>query len=193
MKVQVIVEDAQTSEGDTDPKWLKFQGHLLTESDRKAIVSNDLLNDRHINYAQNLLHYQFPAVEGLHDTLFQRKKLQQKIICGIQIVHNRENHWIVASTISSCKSVQVYDSIYSTVNDEIADVIKNLFEVTDEMKIDIKKIQTDWLTRLWTFALAVSTVLLHGLDVSQITFCQKEMRRRLISCFIAKSLTPFPT
>ena len=72
MNVQVIVEDAQTSEGDTDPKWLKFQGHLLTESDRKAIVSNDLLNDQHINYAQNLLHYQFPAVEGLHDTLFQR-------------------------------------------------------------------------------------------------------------------------
>lgn len=33
----VIVEDEQTSseiEGSTDPQWLKFQGCLLTESDR---------------------------------------------------------------------------------------------------------------------------------------------------------------
>ena len=77
LKVQapvIVVEDEQTSEGDSDFQWLKFQGYLLTESDRRAIVLNDLLNDRHINYAQTLLHYQFPVVEGLHNTLLQKNK-----------------------------------------------------------------------------------------------------------------------
>ena len=80
------------------------------------------------------------------------------------------------------------------MNDETADVIKNLFEVTDEMKIDINKMQRQIGSQdCGLFAITVSTALLHGLDVPQITFCQKEMRRHLISCFIAKSLTPFPT
>ena len=92
----------------------------MTESDRKAFLSNDLLNDRHINYAQILLHYQFPMVEGLQNTLLQKSKAKTNKINGggLQIIHDRGNHWIVASTISSDKSIQVYDSVYSTVNDE---------------------------------------------------------------------------
>ena len=54
--VEDEVEDEQTSTSGTNPQWLKFQGCLLTEKDREAIVSNYLLNDRHINYAQTLLH-----------------------------------------------------------------------------------------------------------------------------------------
>ena len=49
--------------------------------------------------------------------------------------------WIVASTISSDKSILVYDSVYSTVNDETVEVIKSLFEITNETKIDLKKMQ----------------------------------------------------
>ena len=117
-----MAEDEQTSHS-TNPQWLKFQGCLLTEKDREAIVSDDLLNDWHINYAQALLHYQFPQTEGLHNTLFQKKKWQQKIKCGIQIIHDRGNHWIVASTIDSDQSVQVYDSVYSTVNAKTVDYL----------------------------------------------------------------------
>ena len=135
--VEDVVEDEQTSHS-TNPQWLKFQGCLLTEKDREAIVSDDLLNDRHINYAQALLHYQFPQTEGLHNTLFQKKKWQQKIKCGIQIIHDRGNHWIVASTIDSDQSVQVYDSVYSTVNAKTVDVINITFVITDETKIGRK-------------------------------------------------------
>ena len=77
--VEDEVEDEQTSTSGTNPQWLKFQGCLLTEKDREAIVSNDLLNDRHIDYAQTLLHYQFPQTEGLHNTLLQKKNRQQQI------------------------------------------------------------------------------------------------------------------
>ena len=175
----VIVEDERTSseiEGSTDPQWLKFQGCLLTESDREAIALNELLNDRHMNYAQTLLHYQFPVIEGLHNTLLQKRRRQQKINCGIQIIHDRGNHWIVASTIGSDKSAQVYDPIYSTVNADTVDVINNIFVMTDETKIDLKRMQRQNGSHdCGVFAIAVSTALLHGLDVSQVTFCQNEM------------------
>ena len=65
---------------DTGPQWLKFQGCLLTESDRVVVISNDLLNDRHMNYAQTLLHHQFPTVKGLQDTLLQTKQQQKKSV-----------------------------------------------------------------------------------------------------------------
>ena len=40
------------------------------------------------------------------------------------------------------------------------------------------------------FAIAIATALLNGLDMSQITFCQYDMKQHLISCFIAKLLMP---
>ena len=192
--VEDEVEDEQTSTSGTNPQWLKFQGCLLMETDREAIVSDDLLNDRHINYAQTLLHYQFPLTEGLHNTLLQKKNRQQKIKCGIQIIHDRGNHWIVASTIDSDQSVQVYDSVYSTVNAKTVDVINNIFVITDETKIDLKRTQIQKGSQdCGLFAIAIATALLNGLDMSQITFCQEDMRQHLISCFTAKLLTPFPT
>lgn len=117
----------------------------------------------------------------------------RKINCGIQIIHDRGNHWIVASTINSEKLVLIYDSVFSTVNNETAEVIKNLFEIRDKMRIDISKMQRQIGSQdCGIFAIAVSTVILNGLDVSQITFSQKEMRGHLMSCFEAESITPFP-
>lgn len=61
LKVHLEVHNEQSSENNTDHTWLMFQGYLLTES----------INDQHINYAQMLLHKQFPAIKGLHNTLYQ--------------------------------------------------------------------------------------------------------------------------
>ena len=69
-KLEDAEQDEERSDSDADLHWLRFQGCLLTNSDREAIVSNGLLNDRHINFAQLLLHDQFPAAEGLQNTLF---------------------------------------------------------------------------------------------------------------------------
>ncbi len=47
-----------TCDGDTedecDTVWLRFQGQFMTESDKNGSIEGDLLNDRHINYAQQL-------------------------------------------------------------------------------------------------------------------------------------------
>ena len=86
----------------------------LTECDRRIIVGNKMLNDRHINFAQKLLRSQFPAVNGLGHTLLQGKpKLH-----GIQIIFDRKNHWIVASNMNSETTVQVYDSLHTRLCEE---------------------------------------------------------------------------
>lgn len=48
----------------------------------------------------------------------------------IQIIHDRRNHWVVAS-IFECNStgiVHLYDSLYSTIHQDTYKVIYNLFE-----------------------------------------------------------------
>ena len=190
-------EDSIDLEEDVDQHWLQFQGCLLTELDKIAITSNDLLSDRHIHYAQAILSQQFPHVDGFKKTLLQGKPQLRKIQCGgIQIIHDRGNHWIVASAIGNkdtIESVQVYDSIFSCVAKATVDVIKNLFMVTDATRIEVMQMKHQTGSRdCGIFAIAVSTALLHGINVSNITFCQDKMRQHLLFCFIHKLLTPFP-
>ena len=73
---------------------------------------------------------------------------------------------LFASSISD-KSILIYDSVYSTVNDETVEVIKSLFEITNETKIDLKKMQKQLGSQdCGLFAIAVSTALLNGLDIA---------------------------
>ena len=104
----VISSSEDDEDGFEDQVWLQYHGCLLTECDKTMIELNDLLSDMHINYAQTLLHHQFPHAQGLQNTLFQNKEPRQKIEQGIQIIRDRKNHWIVASTIQSSKTVHVY-------------------------------------------------------------------------------------
>jgi len=137
------------------------------ETDRVAIVSDDLPN-QHINYAQTLLHNQFPLTEGLHNTLLQKKKWQQKVKWGIQIIHDRGHHWVVASTIDSDQTVQVYNSVYSTVDTKTVDVINNIFVITNYTKIDLKRPQIQEGSQdCGLFDITIATALLNGLDMPQ--------------------------
>ena len=58
-----------------------------------------MLNDAHINCAQELLRSQFRGIDGLISTLYQNKVPAKRIERGVQIIHDRGNHWIVASSI----------------------------------------------------------------------------------------------
>ena len=56
------------------------------------------LNDKHMTYAQMLLHQQFPRIIGLQSTLRQQKKSSCPL--ELQIIHSCNNHWIVCSTMN---------------------------------------------------------------------------------------------
>ena len=101
----------------------------LSHSDRRDLCNSDkMLNDNCIKFAQNILRIEFPLIEGLESVLLQESSKLKKITDGIQIVHARGNHWITVSTFDTCeREVNVYDSLYSSVDDGTLKIIRNPF------------------------------------------------------------------
>ena len=75
-----IVLDEKSNNSDTDPQWLKFQGCLLTESDRVVVISNDLLNDRHMNYAQAYFIINFQRSKDYKILYFKQSNSRKKSV-----------------------------------------------------------------------------------------------------------------
>ena len=174
--------------------WMKVDGYMLTLSDEKDLVNNEMLNDRHINVAQRLLNIQFPDIEGLGHTLLQNRPPTKSISNGLQIIFVRGNHWIVASSITcDTDTIQAYDSLYSTVDEDSKKVIFNLFEKSRTKIIQVSVQNQQGGRDCGLFAVAISTALLFGIDVTTIQFHECETRCHMHKCFNAKLLSPFPS
>ena len=173
-KIEVEKLPVPTDPSLSDEVWLKFGGQCMTQKDKKTLVAGDFLNDRHINYAQCLLLIQFPKTRGLGHTLLQDRKKVDKIEEGLQIIHDRGNHWIVATNIGCAGTVKVYDSLYSHVNGKTKAVIVNLFGTGKCMDVvEIRKQEGGKDCDL--FAIAIATALLFGKDPSMLQFNQSDM------------------
>ena len=100
--------------------WLSHAGLILTDQDRNIIVEGDFLNNKHINFAQTILKRQFPNLGGLVSTLqlSARRVTLIGITNVVQIIHTRGNHWIVASTVASKGRVHIFDTLYTTVDQQ---------------------------------------------------------------------------
>jgi hypothetical protein len=130
--------------------------------------------------------YCIPGVMGLGIPWFAKK-----IHCGMQILHDRGNHWIVASSIG-CEdgTVKVYDSLYTHVSERTKDVIRNLFHLATIKNADLQKQEGGKDCGL--FSIAVVTLLLFGKDPSSVHFCQPSMRNHLLKCFTTVHMSLFP-
>ena len=155
------------------------------------MINSEKLNDHHVNFAHQLLHKQYPNIDGLGCTLLQSKPPVKKILNGLQIIFDRGDHW--SSIHCEHHSVHIYDSVYSTVDEHTKQVILNLF---DKSKTDIVQVSVNQQVGskdCGLFAIAIATSLLFGDDVEKIKYRQHEMRSHLDSCFVVKKLTPFPS
>ena len=98
--------------------WIMLNNIPLNEDDKTIVLSSGWLNDKHINFANQILKKQFPGLTGLVLTLIlsQSKPLSpiSTALRYVQIIHTNGNHWVVASTRRSPK-VRVYDSLSSAV------------------------------------------------------------------------------
>ena len=175
--------------------WLQLDGNTLSQFDKNELCEGKQLNDNHINYAQALLKKQFPSLEGLQLTLLQNKRPKKKVARGLQVIHSRNNHWIVASTLD-CRNneVKVFDSLYSSVDEETQATILNLFEINGQLKLNILNLQKQrGGSDCGLFAVAVATALAFGVDPTAVNFQQNEMRGHLSNCFQEGLMTVFPT
>lgn len=186
-KQNEVIADKDTD--DLDQLWLTFQGCILTEYEKLAITSNNRLTDWHINYAQALLRQQYPPVSGFKNTILQARPPKKKISSGgLQIIHDRGNHCICSLAIGSedkVEVVQVYDSIFSCVDDDTVKVINNLFNLNTNTEIKIMKMQQQ--TAQWTVCnCCVYFIAAQYMDVSSLYFSQNEIRQHLLSYFTDK-------
>ena len=89
-----------------------------------------MLNDKHMNYSQEMLKAQFKddGIVGLQCTLtFSKQFTRISSNKYLQIIHCRQNHWTVATTMGSYPEVFIYDSIYESVDKATLDIMKQLF------------------------------------------------------------------
>ena len=162
-----------------------------SSNETKGIITGEKLSDLHINHAQKLLKQQFSCCNGLQCTLLQSKKYVGKPH-QLQVIHCcSRNHWIVAST-KGCKDdeVNVYNSVYSTLDDETNEVIANLFHSPTVLMIKTQKQEGSKDCGL--FAIAVATAIAHGADPTSLRFDQAAMRNHLVQCFKDGVMTMFP-
>ena len=73
----------------------------LYHEDKVLVETNQRLSDKHINFAQAMLHGQFPQCDGLKNTLLQGRHKYSSVIKMVQILHVRGDHWVVISNLMS--------------------------------------------------------------------------------------------
>ena len=91
------------------------------------------------NLAQKLLKNRSLNTEGVVSTLFQSKDNHQKTHRGLQIIFCHSNHWIIytASNMNDENEIMIYDSMYTSVDNEVREKISKLFYCTDDAHISL--------------------------------------------------------
>ena len=116
---------------------------------------------------------------------------------SLQILHvdGKIGHWIILSTMDCAKDeVKVYDSLYTSVNDDTQTVIAALINSkSPHIKIKLMNVaKQSGGTDCGLYAIAIMTCLAYGEDPTSLVFDNTMLRPHLLECFEKKSLQPFP-
>ena len=203
-EVEGKVNDLVTGDSDSTTEdidvWVKCDRQILRIADKEIIETGMELTDKHIQYAQYLIKKQFSTIGGLCSTLLQGRKKHSLPQNSLQVIYcSARHHWVVASNMECKKGVvNVYDSLFTTLDEETLDTINNWFgEPNAKRKIQYKmvQVQTQKGTKdCGVFAVAFLTALAYNQDPADgpIEYCQDQLRSHLCHCFIRQKLVPFP-
>ena len=187
--------------------WVK----KLKMSDRDDVVnSNGWLNDRLINFAQNLLKSEC-NVNGLQDTLFaphyDEKKnrwiindyVKKQTAPSCQIHYNGNNHWICSYQKEENGPVYLLDSLKSsrTLNANVSIQISQIYNInTDNITVHIPDVQRQQNSHdCGVYAIAFITELIcsdFNVDISNTQFMTSLMRTHLLKCIEENNISVFP-
>ena len=177
---------------ETSEVWLSYCGYRLTLLDKTRLTDGSMLHDNHINFAQTILKNQFQVAEGLCSSLYQfkQKPADRKIKHGLQIVHCRGNHWILASNMANEEGIlNIYDSVYSNIDNNTQEVLANLFVFKKVCFVTFQKQVCG--TDCGLFAIAAATQIL-SLKSPTFHFCQDQMCCHALICYELKKFSCFP-
>ena len=115
----------------------------------------------------------------------------------MQILHDRNLHWLCVSNVGCRKSeINYYDSLYGGniqphVQKQIAAM--QVHKESDQIKVNVKPVQQQNNTvDCGVFAIAFITHLSFGKEPSSLSLKQSSMRSHLTSCLENNAMTPFP-
>jgi len=189
---RIKVEDEHEDQISLQEIWATCAGsQIKLFQEDKCTLERDRLNDRHINFVQALLKNQFSLCNGLQNTLLQGRHTYDVNTKIVQILHVRDNHWIVISNLlCPDNEVRYYDTVYSDIDQQTHDLLKNMLgdDVTVTVDSQVQKQKGD--KDCGVFCIAIATSLLH--NQSPGPFTQSLLRPHLIYCIENKSMIPFP-
>lgn len=186
-----ILDDGTT---ETSPSWLSQFGIQLLDGDR-SILQSGQLSDNHIDFAQELLKQQFPSILGLQSTLLvsagfcsSRVTLKKQSLF-VQIVYSKSRkHWITVIARGQESSIIVYDSLFSTIEDDTKKLCEKWFG-TRKMEVGTCARQEGGID-CGVYAIGFCVAVAHN----KVPFFSNSsiIRQHLVHCFENMSLTPFP-
>ena len=118
----------------------------------------------HMNFAQEIVRKQCTNLTELQSTLtlaLHSRPLITPAHPHLQIIHSKGNHLIVASTILSSPTVQMFDSLYSSIDDVTTRMLTSLFGIHVSVEMGTYP-QQDGAADCGVFAIATCTALAHG-------------------------------
>ena len=118
------------------------------------------LDDRIINYAQELIKRQYKDTDGLQDTVWRRfATFDGKFV---QVLHVNNNHWICVAGNKN-NEVSVYDSMSGNLSKDTVYVIARMVKCEDEeLMVKLMPVQHQMNSNnCGLFALAFATDICH--------------------------------
>lgn len=178
---------------------LKMQSPKLNlEPEDSVIRKTAMLNDRHIEMAQELLLCQFPHIEGLMSpsisTARQFPVMRQEFD---QVFHTGGLHWVTMSTIG-CKGnnkINLYDSLYHGISPQTEEQIASLLFVdnADHAEVSIPPVvQRTNGTDCGVYAIVFATALCNKLDPTSLKSNRWAIRDHLWQALQCGHLSMFP-
>ena len=160
--------------------------HIHKEQETQ-LLQGMWLDDAVINAAQTLL--------KRHSTQLVAASKADVLGGGaVQIMHTRTNHWVCLHLEEDRSSVQLFDSLYSSIPMSTIDhVIELVHPLTEKITIKSMSMQSQTGSRdCGLFAVAVATALCYRHDPTVCRWVQQDMRKHLVHCLEAGEITPFP-
>ena len=175
--------------------------YSLSVCARELIMSTDgWLMDEIITAAQSLILQHFPLMKGL-----QPPPLQKVYTVGdkfgvhrgefVQIIHVRNNHWCVVSTVGCERGViNVYDSLYGSMDSETEYFIASMvFYPVRKLTIQMMNVERqNNLSDCGVLAIAYAFDICSGCDPCKAKFDSSQIRQHLVTCLSNCKFSRFP-
>ncbi|XP_022100265.1 uncharacterized protein LOC110984395 [Acanthaster planci] len=196
------IPDATTTQSKAESDfWVPELG--LRCRDRTILTDGDWLTDSHIVAAQQLLHRQFPGLEGLQEPVLGNVLQFKPIVSdGIQVIQNGSNHWVTLRKLG--KKVKVMDSKNMGLTRQLTHQVINLCGVDGDGDGEAAGGSSTLEVRLprmhrqrgssdcGVFALAYATEVAFQGNPELVVYEQRRLRQHLQECLEFREMRPFP-